>query len=57
MVEVLIQPVASIYVITEVPLATPVTIPEEVPTVALALLLLQVPPPASESVIVEPTQT
>lgn len=43
--------------ITDVPLVTPVTAPE-VPTVAFALLLLQVPPPvASVNVVAEPVHT
>ena len=41
-----------------VPARTPVTIPVDEPTVAtLAALLLHVPPPASVSVVVVPTQT
>ena len=39
------------------PGTTPVTMPEEEPTVALPLLPLHVPPPASVKDIVEPTQT
>ncbi len=42
----------------EVPDVTPETIPELVPMVAtLVLLLVQVPPPVLESVVVEPAQT
>jgi hypothetical protein len=41
------HPVGNAYVITSVPVATPVTVPDA--TVALLLLLLHVPPPASVS--------
>ena len=46
-------------VIVAVPAATPVTIPDEVPTVAIdVLLLVHIPPAvASLNVVVEPTQT
>ncbi len=41
-----------------VPAATPEAIPELVPMVAtLVLLLIHVPPPVLESVVVEPAQT
>ena len=41
-----------------VPAATPVTIPEPDPTLAIArLLLLQLPPPELVRVVVAPTQT
>jgi len=43
-------------VITELPTEAPVTTPE-VPTVAFELLLLQVPPPTSESEMDWPLQT
>jgi hypothetical protein len=39
------------------PEVMPVTIPEEEPIDALPLLLLQVPPPASDKVVVAATQT
>ena len=43
---------------TEVPADTPVTMPEDEPTVAMdGLPLLQVPPPLHERMMVEPTQT
>jgi len=45
-------------VITEVPAETPVTIPEEEPTVATeGLPLLHVPPPVPVSIIEDPTHT
>ena len=49
----------TIYVITEVPAASPLTVPVDEPTIATAvLLLLQVPPVvASDKVIEEPVQT
>ena len=47
------QPAAIVYVIVAVPPATPVTIPETVPTVALAVLLLLHVPPVTASVNVE----
>ena len=54
---VALQP-PTVYEIVAVPAVTPVTMPEEEPTVALVLLLLQVPPAvASVSVIVAPSQT
>lgn len=44
--------------IVEVPAVTPITIPEEDPTVAFELLLVQLPVPvASFSVVVKPAQT
>ena len=54
-----VQPVASVYVMTEVPGATPVTRPEPATMVAVAvLLLLHVPPVApSFRFVVRPTQT
>ena len=53
-----VHPVPRVYVITEVPFATPDTIPVDVPTVAAdVLLLLHVPPPASVNAVVEPAQT
>jgi hypothetical protein len=52
------QPVDNIYVILEVPEATPVTTPLPVPIVAMAVLpLLQLPLPELVSVVVEPVQT
>lgn len=55
---VLIQPVVAIYVITDVPEAMPLTIPVTEPTLALALLLLHVPPDGvAFNVVVNPTQT
>ena len=46
------------YVITDVPAVTPVTIPVLEPMVAWLLLLLQVPPGViSVSEVVKPTQT
>jgi hypothetical protein len=48
----------EVKVIVVVPVATPATIPEDEPTVATVVaLLLQVPPAASLSVMVEPTHT
>jgi hypothetical protein len=44
-------------VISAVPAETPVTIPVVAPTVALALPVLQVPPPASFRVVVVPGHT
>jgi hypothetical protein len=56
---VVIQPVANVYVIVVVPLATPVTAPVPDNTVAIAVLLLaQVPPPdVLVSVMVETGHT
>ena len=56
---VIIQPVGSVYVIVAGPEATPVTVPVEPTTVAIAVLLLaQVPPVlASVSVTEEPGHT
>ena len=56
---VLIQPVPSVYVITDVPATEPVTTPEvESAMVALPLLLLQVPPAGVEfKVVVSPMHT
>ena len=53
------QPVGNVYVISGVPEATPVTIPELVPTVASVTLLLNHVPPgvASVSVVVKPMHT
>jgi len=53
------QPVGNVYVMTGLPDATPVTIPEDEPTVARAVLeLVQVPPVrALVRVITEPAQT
>ena len=39
-----IHPIPYVYVIVDVPAATPVTTPDEEPTVTLPLLLLHVPP-------------
>jgi hypothetical protein len=39
------------------PEETPVTMPDAGPTVAVALAVLQVPPPPSVNVIVDPTHT
>lgn len=51
------QEFETVYDIIEVPIATPVTIPV-VPTLALVLLLLHVPPPILlMSVVVKPTHT
>lgn len=48
----------NVYVMTEVPVARPETMPEKLPTVAtLVLELVHVPPPASVSEIVELMQT
>lgn len=57
-VAVILHPVGIVYVIVAVPPAIPVTIPEEIPTVAIErLLLLHVPLGlGSDSVIVEPWQ-
>ena len=55
---VVIQPVARVYVIVEVPDDTPVTMPVDEPIVAMPVLpLVHVPPPASLSVVVKPAQT
>lgn len=55
---VAIQPVGKVYVIIAVPDDMPVTMPDEIPTVATTvLLLLQVPPPASNKAVVWPTHT
>lgn len=55
---VAIQPAADVYVIVEVPAATPVTIPVEPIVALLTSLLLQVPPAvASVKDVVNPTQT
>jgi len=52
------QPDDSMYVMTEVPLETPVTMPVDEPTVAIDVLpLLHVPPPVPVKIIVEPTHT
>jgi hypothetical protein len=40
----------------DAPDVTPVAIPEEEPIDVLVLLLLQLPPPASDSVVALPTQ-
>jgi hypothetical protein len=54
---VAMQPVLSVYVIIAVPGVRPVTKPNKVITGATApLLLLQVPPPGDDIVVVEPTQ-
>ena len=53
---VLIQPVGSVYVIVSIPGVTPFTIPVE-PMVAFPLLAIQVPPPASDNVVVRPRHT
>ena len=48
---VVMQPVGNVYVIVTVPDSTPVTVPVDDPTVAIAILLLdQVPPPALDNV-------
>lgn len=54
-----IQPVGNVYVIVGVPAKTPVTIPDEVPIVASAgLLLLHTPVPVVlVSITFEPTHT
>jgi hypothetical protein len=56
---VIVQPVPSEYVIVTSPVSTPVTIPDEEPTVARAVLLLVHVPPVTVSVSVtdEPTHT
>jgi hypothetical protein len=53
------KPLVTLYDIVDVPIATPDTIPDVVPTVATAgVLLLHVPPVvALDSVVVEPAQT
>ena len=58
-VTVVLQPAAVVYVMTLVPLATPVTSPVEASTVATAMVpLLKVPPVIlGVKVVVEPTQT
>src|SRR5436305_1140752 len=53
-----VQPVASLYVIIDVPASTPATAPLREPMVALAaMLLVQVPPPALLKVVVAPVHT
>ena len=53
-----VQPVGIVYVMAVVPADTPVTTPVPDPIVATAVLLLvQVPPPASLSVVVSPAHT
>ncbi len=55
---VVVQPVDKVYVIVELPLATPVTIPVDEPIVATDVVLLDhVPPPASVNVVVKPAHT
>ena len=55
---VLMQPVGKVYVIIEVPADTPVTIPDDEPTVALPLPALHAPLPVlSLSVVPEPAHT
>jgi hypothetical protein len=49
-----VQPAPTVYIIVSTPAVTPVTIPEEVPIVAWALLVLQVPPPLSTKVSIPP---
>jgi hypothetical protein len=58
-VRVALQPPVNAYIIVDVPVATPETIPEPLPTVATdVLLLVQLPPAmASLNVIVDPAQT
>ena len=57
-IAVLIHPVASVYVITSVPGMIPVTIPLVMPTFALLLFAVHVPPAGVElSVVVNPTHT
>lgn len=52
------QPVGSVYEIVTVPAATPVTTPDDDPTVAIrTLLLLHVPPQQSNKLVVPPTHT
>jgi hypothetical protein len=53
------QPVVSVHIIVTVPAEIPVTIPEDEPTVAMAVLLLDQVPPAGllVSVVVEPSHT
>lgn len=53
-----VHPVPSVYVMVEVPKATPVTRPEPETTVATEdVLLVHVPPPASLREVVKPAQT
>lgn len=58
-VVLVLQPVGNVYVITDVPVATPVTTPEEEPTVAIPVLpLVHVPPDeVLLNVVVDPTHT
>jgi hypothetical protein len=57
-VVVVSQPVGKVYVIVAVPGDLPVTNPVPEPIVATAVLLLaQVPPPASNKLVVWPTHT
>ncbi len=58
-VVVVSQPVANLYVIIAVPVATPVTIPEDDPTVAMPVALLLHVPPGTElpNGLVNPTHT
>ena len=54
---VVMQPEPRAYVIMAVPAVFPDTMPVLDPTVALVLLLIHVPPPASVKAVVDPTQT
>ena len=56
-IDVVIQPVGSVYVIVVVPAARPVTTPEVLMVAAVVLLLLHVPPPVFVSVVVKPAHT
>ncbi len=54
---VMLHPVGSVYVITDVPTFTPVTTPVLTSTEVLVLLLVHEPPPALLSAAVAPTHT
>jgi hypothetical protein len=54
---VVLQPVGCVKVIVAVPETNPVTVPVVAPTATLKLVLLQVPPPASLSVMVVPSHS
>jgi hypothetical protein len=54
---VVLHPVISVYVMVALPVAAPVTTPDIGSTVAIKLLLVHVPPPTSDRVVVSPRQT
>jgi hypothetical protein len=56
-VEIAKQLFGIVYVTIDVPAVTPVIIPVADPAVILLLLLVHIPPPASDKVIVAPVHT